>query len=352
MGIENRKGIWIATIPRWWRSGVLFFLMAAFAPVSLAPQQVDSATAEEVLVRAIRFMIEEELGSNHSDPILTGIRVGSTLRDTLGLVPSELSEAVSSALGIRIQNYEENTFCDVDLDPPYRRSRDADLRIRGTLREVGENSARVSVEYTGGTVLSGSTLRTVELRRTDHGWVATGLGDIVMTSSVVPCRASLPSLPPEELRDLLVAGSLNTLNQPSLIETPGQIEDICVDHRFDTKESGVFDATRAHLREMGFAVHQECLQRDGESGVQTVASPSGDPAVWLRFRSLAFDGEERIRLRVGAWSGAGPNECSRSPSRACAFNCSFERIGLEWGEPNCEPAQVSGGLLWWSPRVP
>jgi len=99
----------------------------AFAPAGLYAQRVDRVGAQEILVEALRYMIEVEFESKFSDPVLVGARLSPGLADSIGIESSGIEEAVGQALGIPIQGYRVDTFCDMNRHTPYLRSLHAGL---------------------------------------------------------------------------------------------------------------------------------------------------------------------------------------------------------------------------------
>jgi len=316
------------------RFGVLVGTVLAVIPACLSSQQLDQAGAEEILVQALRYMIEVEFESKFSDPVITGAGFGSELADSTGLDLSGVTEAVAQALGIRVQGYRKNTFCDMNKHTPHLRSRDADLRIGATLSEVIGTTARVAVNYTGGTLLAGSTVKEVNLERTAEGWSATGLGATILHGSSTPCQPPAPSLATEDLADILLASILSVLNDPTLGSSADPIEHVCVDDQFDAWGQEVVDAVRERLRGSGLTVHRECVFHDQEEDRLLFAAPTGEPASWFQLRFVVSESEENLVVQVGVWPGTDTPPCGRFASRPCVFECSFETTGEGWGAPS------------------
>lgn len=141
------------------RSGTCFLT----APNGSGAEELDQSEGTDLFVTGLRYLTEVHLESRYSSPVLGVVKASGQVRTYLTFDPSELADAVGQRLGVPIRNSDEDCYCDVTGSRPYWRMRNADLSMSAYLMEVSQQRARRSLSYTRGSVLAGTTSRTLLL---------------------------------------------------------------------------------------------------------------------------------------------------------------------------------------------
>ena len=304
-------------------------------------QQLDRTQARDILVEALRYVIEVHLESRYSYPVLLRATVDPELADSLGFDPTGIVEAASQELGIPIQEYRADTFCDTDRYRPYLRSRQADLRIGATLTSVSGTRASVGIWFTRGTLLSGSTHHTLYLEQTSEGWSATGFEGTIMHGHMASCVPPAPSRPAGEITSLLSVVILELLENP--VEEPPirDVRHVCLWDSFRAWDEEVESGIRERLERAGVTVGETCIRRSDVEDKLLLQTPGGEPAIIFELRFIVTDSEDRVVLQIGVNTGNTSGRCVGRLGRACVLECAVDRRGSDWGKPSCNIAPFS-----------
>ena len=304
-------------------------------------QQLDRTQARDILVEALRYAIEVHLESRYSYPVLLRATVDPELADSLGFDPTGIVEAVSQELGIPIQEYRADTFCDTDRYEPHLRSRPADLRISATLRTVSGTSAGVRIRFARGTLVRGNTQRTLYLEQTSEGWSATGFEGSIGFDDLRSCVPPVPSRPTAEIASLLSVVILELLENP--VEEPPirDVRHVCLRNAFRAWDEEVESGIRERLEGAGVTVGETCIRRSDVEDKRLLQTPGGEPAIIFELRFIVTDSEDRVVLQIGVNTGNTSGRCVGRLGRACVLECAVDQRGSDWGKPSCNIASFS-----------
>ncbi len=168
----------------------LLLIGVAITPLAVLPPildaQVTGVDAEEVLKRTVEYVLGQTPQGKYSNPVIVSARINEELAANIGIVPTDLTEIVSTLTEIPVWDGEK--FCDTSMDPPHWRMNNADFRVSPTLTYISGDTARVSVALSGSSSLKGTTVRTLELVRRDEGWTAVGYVGATMHGASTPCQ--------------------------------------------------------------------------------------------------------------------------------------------------------------------
>jgi hypothetical protein len=222
--------------------------------------------------------------------------------------------------------------------------KNADLSMFAVLLEVSQQGARVSLGYSRGAVLAGSTQRTLRLERSSDGWVATELEGNILNGSGGGCRPDPPpSMTTEDLAQMLATAILPLIETPPVHHPGGAIGVICIFDMFDGWTEDVLPALSVELQRAGFPTEEGCQFPEGreEEGFR---APTGEVAAGILLHHVVFESSERslVQIRSSVKSNSNQTESERLNQ---VQQCMVERTGVGWTRTSCEPVE-------WSMRYP
>ena len=329
---------------RQWRFLLAFGGFLLTAPNRLWAQELDRGDVTDLVVTALRYLTDVHLNSRYSSPVLRVVDASDEVRAYLTFDPSELASAVGQGLGVPVRHTTEDRFCDLTRSRPYWRMRNADLSMSAYLVEVSQQEAQVSLGYTGGSLLAGSTSRTLHLERSPEGWVARQLDPRVLHGSSTSCRPDPPpSMTAQDLAQMLAAAILPLIETPPVAHPGGAIGVLCLNDMFDGWTKDVIPVLSTELERRGVPTDEGCQFPEGreEDGFR---APTGEPAAGILLHHVVFESPNRALVQLRSSVKSDPHQ-TESERLNQVQQCTVERTAAGWSRTSCEPVE-------WSMRYP
>ena len=303
-------------------------------------QQVDRAHLEGLFIESFRYLLEVRFESKYSSPVIGGIRFSDEVSAEISADPKELTAVVSQRMGIPVWGGPTEKFCDVTGSRPYWRMKSADVRVSGFLKEVSDRTALVSLSYSAGSYLAGTTSRTLRLERNGEGWSAVGFEGGTLHGSSTGCRPTPPSsMSPDELVAMLSTAIVESVIGSPMFPLRVPVQPVFVASTMAGWVEDLESAWREALAQRGFLVVEDWKDY-GPVGDSIWGNGLRPSAAGVLLHHVVFEGPNRVKVQIGV---TGHRPSSRSPRDVTSLlqECLMERNAGVWEQASCDEVEFS-----------